>query len=43
MSQESIFHLMLQNNVAQNIGQKLPSNQLPVILGAGLNTTCRGE
>jgi len=34
---------MMQNNVAPNNGQKLPSNQWPVILGAGLNTTCRGE
>jgi len=34
---------MLQNNVAPNIGQTFPSNQWPVILGAGLNRTCRGE
>jgi len=32
---ESVFHLMLQNNVAPNIGQKLSSNQLPRIFGAG--------
>jgi len=43
MSQESVFHLMLQNNVAPNIGQKLSINHWPVILGAGLHTTCRGE
>jgi len=34
---------MLQNNVAPNIGQKLSSNQWPIILGAGLYATCRDE
>jgi len=41
--EESVFHLMLQNHVAPNIGQKLSSNQWPVILVAGLYTTCRNE
>ena len=34
---------MLQNNVAPNIGQKLSNYQWPIILGAGLYTTCPGE
>jgi len=34
---------MLQNNVAPNVGQKLSSNQWPIILGAGLYTTFRGQ
>jgi len=34
---------MLQNNVAPKIGQKLPNHQRPIILGAGLHKTCRGE
>jgi len=40
---ENVFHLMLQNNVAPNIGQEVSSNQLPIILVVGLYTTCRGE
>jgi len=43
MLKESIFHLMLQNNVAPNIGRKFSSNQWPVIWGSGLYTTYRGE
>jgi len=38
-----VFHLMLQNNVEPNIGRKLSSNQWPIILGAVLYTTYRGE
>jgi len=34
---------MLQNNVAPNIGQKLSSNQRPIIFGAGFHTTYRGK
>jgi len=34
---------MLQNYVTPNIGQKLSSNQWPIILGAGFYTTCRVE
>jgi len=34
---------MLQNNVAPNIGQKLSNYQWPIILGAGLYATFRGE
>ena len=34
---------MLHNNVAPNIGQKLSNYQWPIILGAGLYSTCRGE
>jgi len=34
---------MLQNIVAPYIGQKLSSNQWPVILGGGPYTTYRGE
>jgi len=34
---------MLQNNVAPNVGQKLSSNQWPIILGARLYTTFHGQ
>jgi len=34
---------MLQNDVAPDIGKNLSSNQWPMVLGAGLYTTCRGE
>jgi len=34
---------MLQNIVTSNIGQKLSSNHWPIILGAGLYTTCPEE
>jgi len=34
---------MLQNMLAPNIGQKLSSNQWPIILGTGFYTTYRGE
>jgi len=33
---ESVFHLMLQINVAPNIGQKLSSNQWHITLGTWL-------
>ena len=31
---QSVFHFMLHNNVAPNIGQKLSSNQRPIVSGA---------
>jgi len=31
-----VFHVMLKNNIAPNIVQKLSSNQWRIILGAGL-------
>jgi len=34
---------MLENYVAPDIGQKLSSSQRPIVLGAGLYITCRGE
>ena len=40
---ESAFHLMLQNIVAPNIGQKLSKSVAYKILGAGLYTTYCGE
>jgi len=40
---ESVFHLLLQNIVAPNIGQKLSSNQWPVILGSELYANYRGQ
>jgi len=42
-SNESVFHLILQNNVAPNIGQNCQTISDPIILGAGLCTTCRVE
>ena len=41
-SKESVFHLMLQNSCTK-YWPKLWSNEWPIILGAGLYTTCRGQ
>jgi len=38
LAQCRVFHVMLKSNLAPNIGQKLLSNQWPIILGAEIYT-----